>query len=105
MLTGQRRDEVARMTWGEVDLEGRLWTLPKARVKNNRPHDVPLSRAAVAILEALPRIGDNFVLTVNGNAASSNFSTNRRRLDALLRPEIPPWRLHDLRRTCACPCG
>jgi Arm DNA-binding domain len=28
ILTGQRRNEVAQMQWGELDLEGRLWTLP-----------------------------------------------------------------------------
>src|SRR5262249_57874152 len=43
MLTGQRRDEVARMTWREVDLASRLWTLPKERSKNGQPHDIPLS--------------------------------------------------------------
>src|SRR5262249_22679416 len=65
MLTGQRRDEVARMTWREVDLGGRLWTLPKERAKNGQPHDIPLSAPAVAVLEALPRIGDTFVLTTD----------------------------------------
>ena len=30
LLTGQRRDEVARMTWAEVDLDAALWTLPHA---------------------------------------------------------------------------
>jgi integrase len=37
MLTGQRRDEVASMQWQEIDLEGRLWTLPAARVKREQP--------------------------------------------------------------------
>ena len=55
ILTGQRRDEVARMEWGELDLEKKLWTLPKERIKNNEPHNVPLSDVAIAILEALPR--------------------------------------------------
>ena len=39
ILTGQRRDEVARMTWSEVDFDARLWTLPKERSKNGRPHE------------------------------------------------------------------
>jgi len=37
-LTGQRRDEVARMQWDELDLDARLWTLPAERTKNNQPH-------------------------------------------------------------------
>ena len=101
ILTGQRRDEVARMTWGEVDLDARLWILPKERSKNGQPHDIPLSEPATAILESLPRIGDTFVLTTDGKAAASNYSKNRRRLDARLSPDMPQWVLHDLRRTAA----
>jgi integrase len=102
-LTGQRRDEVARMRWDELDLDARLWTLPPARTKNNQPHEVPLSKAALAVLESVPRIaGSPFVLTTNGGAsAASGYSKGRRRLDALLPADMPAWRLHDLRRTCA----
>jgi integrase len=101
ILTGQRRDEVARMTWGEVDLDARLWILPKERSKNGQPHDIPLSEPAVAVIEALPRIGDAFVFTTDGTSASSNYSANRRRLDTLLPADMPRWWLHDLRRTTA----
>ena len=65
------------------------------------PHDVPLSKAAVAILKALPRIGNEYVLTTNGEAPSSNYAKNKQRLDALLPDDMPPWRLHDLRRSAA----
>ena len=101
VLTGQRRDEVARMTWSEVNLEARLWTLPKERSKNGKPHDIPLSDPAVAILEALPRIGDTFVLTTDGKSAASNYGVNKKRLDALLPADMPRWWLHDARRTAA----
>src|SRR5206468_8129670 len=33
-LTGQRREEVARLQWAELDLARRVWTLPKSRTKN-----------------------------------------------------------------------
>ncbi len=101
ILTGQRRDEVAGMRWSEIDLEGRRWTLAPARVKNNRPHEIPLSEPAIAILRALPRIGNRFVLTSTGDAPASGYSKGKRRLDALLPPDMPDWRLHDLRRTVA----
>jgi integrase len=101
-LTGQRRDEVARARWSEIDLDGRVWTLAPERVKNNQPHEVPLSDPAIAILSALPRItGAGFVLTTNGDAPSSNYAKNKRRLDALLPQEMPPFRLHDIRRSVA----
>ena len=89
------------MTWSEVDLDARLWTLPKERSKNGQPHDIPLSDLAVAILASIPRIGDTFVLTTDGKSAASNYGANKKRLDALLPADMQPWWLHDLRRTAA----
>src|SRR5262249_28570771 len=101
-LTGQRRDEVARMRWAEVDIKNRLWTLAPARVKNNQPHEVPLSTATLAVLERVPRVaGSPFVLTNGGASPASGYSKGKRRIDALLPAGMPAWRLHDLRRTCA----
>src|SRR5262245_40326599 len=102
-LTGQRRDEVARMRWKEVYIENRLWTLPAERTKNNKPHEVPLSNAALAVLKNVPQAGTSpFVFTTNGGASPvSGYSEGKRRLDALLPADMPAWRLHDLRRTCA----
>src|SRR5262249_49507190 len=64
VLTGQRRGEVAGLRWSEI--KGDLWTLPAGRAKNAKEHDVPLSRAALDILAGMPRIGEDFVLTVAG---------------------------------------
>jgi integrase len=102
-LTGQRRAEVAGIRWDELDLDTRLWTLPPARTKNNQLHEVPLSKAALAVLQNVPRTASSpFVLTTNGGASpASGYSKNKRRLDALLPADMPAWRLHDLRRTCA----
>jgi integrase len=102
MLAGQRRSEVAGMTWAEIDLEGRLWTLPKERAKNNRAHTVPLSLQALAVIEAAPRItGSHLVFTNNGKVAARNYSDGMRQLRNRLPPDMPHWQLHDLRRTCA----
>jgi len=112
ILTGQRRTEVAGMTWREVDVENRLWVIPAERAKNGQPHSVPLSDAAVAILESLPRIKNaKFVFTTNGIAPVSGFSRMKERTDRLMQEiadkeagesvNIPPWTLHDLRRTAA----
>ena len=102
-LTGQRRDEVARMRWDELDLDARLWTLPAERTKNSKPHEIPLSNAALAALQNVPNIaGSPFVFATNGGASPvSGYSDGKRRLDALLPADMPAWRLHDLRRTCA----
>jgi integrase len=95
-LTGQRRDEVARMSWDEVDLERRIWTLPAARTKNDKPHTVQLPDLAVAVIGAQPRSG-RLVFSRNGVARIGDFSDQKRRLDNLCG--VSHWRLHDLRRT------
>jgi len=50
ILTAARSGEVRAATWGEIDLDGALWTVPGARMKAGREHRVPLSNAAVAVL-------------------------------------------------------
>jgi integrase len=45
-LTGQRRHEVGRLTWNQVDLQRSLWSLPSENVKNGKPHMVHLSEPA-----------------------------------------------------------
>ena len=100
-LTGERRGEVANMQWGELDLQKRVWSLPRERVKNNRQHDVPLSPQAVAIIERIPRISDRFVFSLNGTAPFNGFGKNRDRLVALLPADTPSWVIHDLRRSAA----
>jgi integrase len=102
ILTGARRDEVAKMAWDELDLKRKLWTLPRERVKNNRLHEVSLSRLALSIIEATPRTaGSSYVFTTNGKTAASGYSAHVRCLRALLPADMPSWRLHDLRRTVA----
>jgi integrase len=102
VLTGQRRAEVARLPWREVDLESKIWTLPAERAKNKRPHEIPLSDLAVAILRGLPRIeGSDFVLTVSGHRPITAFGLIKDTLDRFMPPDTPPWVLHDIRRTVA----
>jgi integrase len=51
MLTGQRRGEIAGLTWGEIDWERRFAIIPADRVKNRAgAHEVPLSDTAIALL-------------------------------------------------------
>jgi integrase len=102
ILTACRRGEIATLRWSEVDLDLAVITLPAERVKNGVRHEIPLSAPAIAILKSLPRTnGSAFVLTTNGEAASSDFGKKKRKLDALLPPDTPHWSLHDLRRTAA----
>jgi integrase len=53
ILTMARPSDVRHMKRAEVDFEKRLWRIPKERMKMRRPHDVPLSRQALAVLKAV----------------------------------------------------
>lgn len=56
ILTAARSGEVIGATWSEFDLPAKLWTVPGSRMKGGRPHRVPLSPAAVGILESLAKV-------------------------------------------------
>ncbi|ESX12018.1 site-specific integrase [Mesorhizobium sp. M0138] len=108
VMTGQRRSEVAEMTWGEIDMEAAEWTIPAARSKNGEPHVVPLSKQALAILRAVPRIKSKagYVFTTGGESPISGFSRMKLRVDKLMaksagETKIADWTLHDIRRTVA----
>ncbi len=45
-----RPSELRSAAWGEIDLDGALWTIPAAKMKMRKVHHVPLSRQAVAVL-------------------------------------------------------
>src|SRR5262249_30522387 len=75
------------------------WTLPRERVKNDRRHEVPLSRQARSLLEGLPHISDEYVFALRDKTPYTRFHHAKRRLDKLV--SIEPWTLHDLRRTAA----
>jgi integrase len=96
-LTGQRREEVARCTWDELDLAARTWTLSKERTKNAKPHVVHMSDQAIAVLGRQKRLG-KFVFSHLGDAPFQGFSAAKLELDAACG--VLGWRLHDLRRTC-----
>ena len=62
ILTACRSGEVRGARWAEFDLPGRVWTIPAARMKAKREHQVPLSDAAVAMLSRLPKVGDTDIV-------------------------------------------
>ena len=55
-LTASRSGEVRGAQWEEIDEEGKVWIIPRERTKMNREHRVPLSRSALALLDAVPRL-------------------------------------------------
>ncbi len=104
VLTGQRRSEVAGMTWGELDIErGRVWHVPGARTKNSHPNDVHLSDLALAVIRAIRRTPPlpnrpDFVFTMTRCTPVSGFGLVKERLNEKFLG-CSDWTLHDLRRT------
>lgn len=50
ILTAARSGETRGITWGEVDLNAKVWTIPAARMKAAKEHRVPLTDEALALL-------------------------------------------------------
>lgn len=123
MLTGQRREEVAGMTWAQVDRAAAVWIIPADKAKNKVQHIVPLAPAVVEELDRLALAGQvkakvkkpdpkqwpqtGPVISIRGKLPISCFSQAKTALDAEVAKvrqsiePITPWRVHDLRRTLA----
>jgi integrase len=95
LLTGCRKNEIAQLSWNEVDLEAGTLLVSKERSKNRVAHLLPLVEKAKAILQARSRAGDKVFGAGNG---FSSFSYARAFLDQRLHL-TENWQLRDLRRT------
>lgn len=56
VLTAARSGEARGARWCEFDVAGRVWTIPRERMKAGRQHRVPLSDRALQIVQALEAI-------------------------------------------------
>ena len=116
IILGQRRGEMAKIEWRELNRTLREWVIPKERAKNGKAHIVPLPELAMVELDNIagsqfwPRSG--FVFT-GGTSAIGGFSKAKAIIDANVSEllieqgeavetaELEAWRVHDLRRTFA----
>jgi integrase len=107
LLTGQRRGEVLRMRWQDVQEEtgrasGWWWTIPPEHARNGKAHRVPLSPQAVGVLDALRAVTGSDVWVFpsphDGKGPIQNPQKAAERLWKTARIEGAV--LHDLRRTC-----
>jgi integrase len=99
ILTASRCEEVRLATWSEVDLAGRVWTIPSVRMKAGREHRVPLSGRATEILQSLPRESP-FVFPSRSSAFAPNMMWRlvREKMDV-------PATVHGFRSTFADWCA
>jgi integrase len=72
--TAARTGEVLGAKWSEIDLDAGIWNIPPERMKAKRPHRVPLTAEALAILADLPRVNDYIFAGVRYGRPLSNMA-------------------------------
>lgn len=101
ILTACRSGEARGMTWGEVDMDTAIWTIPGSRMKSGREQRVPLSKQCLELLGTVPRFvpdGDDLVFTGRSGSALSDMSLlavmRRMKVDAVphgMRSSFADW--------------
>jgi integrase len=94
LLTAARRNEVVGLRWAEI--ANGDWTLPAARNKTGLELVRPLSRAALEIVEGMPKVCE-FVFSRNGKGAMGGIAEMKAAFS--YASGVNGWTLHDLRRT------
>ncbi len=85
MLTFVRTRELINASWDEIDFEAREWRIPAERMKMRRPHLVPLSKQALAILKEQHELTGNWKWVFPNMAHPKKSMSNNTLLGALGR--------------------
>jgi integrase len=98
LLTAQRSRKVATMRWSDVSIAGE-WTIAAEAREKGSGGSLVLPEVAAAVVRGRPQVETNpFVFAGRGGGPFAGFSQAKARFDAKL-PAMPPWVIHDLRRT------
>jgi integrase len=98
--TGARRREITQLTWSEVNLEAATLTLPPDRRKTGRhdpePFVINLHASALAAIKRQPVLeGSPYVFWGRRDKTPFDFQHS---VMTRVKPLVPDWRFHDLRR-------
>lgn len=103
LFTAQRRETLLSMRWDEINLPFAVWSIPADKMKASKAHVVPLTPEAMAILErrrASSR-GNEWVFE-NEESSTGHLRNPEKAIERIWKAAaIPPFSLHDLRRTTA----
>lgn len=99
LLTGARVRELLDAEWKNVDVERRLWFIPTSKTGKSR--HVPLSQAAIDIINSLPRFDRCPYLIPNPRTKKPFTDIKRPWQTARDKAELPDLRIHDLRHSAA----
>lgn len=95
ILTAARSGEVRGAMWEEIDLDEGTWTIPASRMKAGKEHRIPLSKVAVDLLRALPRIENSPLVFPSTKKVQLSDMT----LTAVLKRMEQPFTMHGFRST------
>jgi len=99
LLTGARLRELLHAEWKNIDIDRRLWLIPMS--KTGKPRHVPLSQAAIDIVNALPRFKDCPYLVPNPSTKKPFTDIKHPWDTARKEAGLEDVRLHDLRHSAA----
>jgi integrase len=102
MLTGARTSELLKAEWRHVDIERRTWLIPTT--KNGKARHVPLSHAALDIIEQLPRFAGCPYLVPNPETRLPFVTLKHSWHTARKAAGLPDLHIHDLRHSFASAC-
>jgi len=99
LLTGARVSELLQAEWRHVDVNRRAWLIPMS--KTGKARHVPLSQAAIDIIEKLPRFDGCPWLLPNPETRRPFVSIKHGYQKARRDARLPDLRIHDLRHSAA----
>ena len=99
LLTGARKTELLTAQWQHVDIDRRAWFIPTT--KTGKPRHVPLSQAAIDVIEQLPKFDGCPWLVPNPDTRKPYSSFKRSWDTARVKAGLPDLRVHDLRHSAA----
>lgn len=99
ILTAARSGETRGMTWGEVDLDAKIWTIPAERMKAAKEHRVPLTDAALAVLGRRAEGTPDYALIFGSEAKPGKPISDMSMTAVLRRMERADITVHGFRST------
>jgi integrase len=105
ILTAARSGEVLNATWDEIDIDAATWTVPASRTKMGKPHAVPLSNAAIAILSSLERGKSPYVFPGSIPRRPLSVMSLKMRMNGLGAGEFTPHGMRSAFRSWAADTG
>lgn len=97
IFTGVRSTVAREVPWAELDLEARLWTIPKERTKTEVAQRVPLPAQMIALLEKMKGLNDTYVFAIGPKSGPVTETALRKLVQETMKH--PDLTLHGFRTT------